>query len=96
MKGHFEGGILGNHTFCWTFTPTHKGEPAIVLPVYEHGRLVDLLAIARHEYRIGDASPAPVNTSGRLPILCTYTTRLTVGSLAIATASCRLQKLSYP
>jgi hypothetical protein len=52
MRGHFEGGILGRHTYHWTFTPTYKGDPAIVLPVYEHGRLVDLLAIARHDYRI--------------------------------------------
>jgi hypothetical protein len=52
MRGHFEGGILGNHTYDWTFTPTYKGDPAIVLPVYERGRLVDLLAIARHDYRI--------------------------------------------
>ncbi len=52
MRGHFEGGILGQHTFCWTFTPTHVGEPAIVLPVYEDYRLVDLLAIARHDYRV--------------------------------------------
>ena len=21
MRGHFEGGVLGQHTFCWTFTP---------------------------------------------------------------------------
>ena len=52
MRGHFEGGILGQHTYHWTFTPTYKGEPAIVLPVHEQGRLVDLLAIARHDYRV--------------------------------------------
>ena len=52
MRGHFEGGILGLHTYHWTFTPTYKGDRAIVLPVYEHGRLVDLLAIARHDCRI--------------------------------------------
>src|SRR5258708_39926481 len=46
MRGHFEGGILGNHTYHWTFTPTHAGELAIVPPVYERGRLVDFLAIA--------------------------------------------------
>jgi hypothetical protein len=50
MRGHFEGGILGNHTYHWTFTPTPAGEPAIVLPVYERGRLVDLLAIHRHQH----------------------------------------------
>jgi|ERR1700687_125959 len=52
MRGHFEGGILGNHTYHWTFTPTHKGEPALVFPVYEQGRLVDLLAVARHNHRV--------------------------------------------
>jgi hypothetical protein len=52
MRGHFEGGILSQHTFCWTFTPTHVGELAVVLPVHEKGRLVDLLAIARHDYRV--------------------------------------------
>ena len=50
--GHFEGGILGQHTFSWTFTPTHLGELAVVLPVHEQRRLVDLLAIARHDYRV--------------------------------------------
>src|ERR1700682_21405 len=33
MRGHFEGGILGNHTYHWTFTPTHSGDLAIVIPV---------------------------------------------------------------
>jgi hypothetical protein len=47
MRGHFEGGILGSHTYHWTFTPTYKGEPAILLPVRERGRVVDILAIAR-------------------------------------------------
>src|SRR5258708_22013765 len=41
MRGHFEGGILGNHTYHWTFTPTHSGDLAIVLPVYEDFLLVD-------------------------------------------------------
>ena len=52
MRGFFEGGILGNHTYHWTFTPTYVGELAIVLPVYEQGRLVDLLAISRHDHRV--------------------------------------------
>jgi hypothetical protein len=52
MRGHFEAGSLGAHTYHWTFTPTFEGDPAIVLPVHEQGRLVDLLAIARHDYRI--------------------------------------------
>ena len=43
MRGHFEGGILGNHTYHWTFTPTYTGKLAIVLPVYDDCRLVDFL-----------------------------------------------------
>jgi hypothetical protein len=52
MRGHFEGGILGDHTYHWTFTPTHASGLAIVLPVYERGRLVDLLAISRHDHTV--------------------------------------------
>ena len=49
MRGHFEGGILGNHTYHWTFTPTYKGDLAIVVPVLDGGRLVDFVAISRHD-----------------------------------------------
>jgi hypothetical protein len=49
MRGHFELGILSDHTYHWTFTPTAAGQIAIVLPVYEGGRMVDLLAISRHD-----------------------------------------------
>jgi hypothetical protein len=49
MRGHFELGLLGHHTYHWTFTPTHAGGLAIVLPVYENWRLVDFLAISRHD-----------------------------------------------
>jgi hypothetical protein len=52
MRGNFEFGLLGYHTFCWTFTPTHAGELAVVMPVYEDFRLVDLLAISRHDHSI--------------------------------------------
>lgn len=52
MRGHFELGILGDHTYHWTFTPTHAGGLAIVLPVYERGRMVDLLAISRHDHTV--------------------------------------------
>ena len=49
VRGHFELGLLAYHVFRYTFTPTHAGEPAIVLPVYEDFRLVDLLAMSRHD-----------------------------------------------
>jgi hypothetical protein len=52
MRGHFEAGILPDHTFSWTFTPNRGDEPAIIFPVYEQHRLVDLLAIAQHDHRI--------------------------------------------
>lgn len=49
MRGHFEGGVLGNYTYHWTFTPTYKGDLAIVVPVLDGGRLVDFVAISRHD-----------------------------------------------
>jgi hypothetical protein len=52
MRGHFELGILSDHTYHWTFTPTHAGGLAIVIPVYEQHRLVDMLAISRHDHSI--------------------------------------------
>jgi len=52
MRGHFEGGILGNHTYHWTFTPTCTGELAIVIPVFNDCRLVDLIAMSRHNHEI--------------------------------------------
>jgi hypothetical protein len=52
MRGHFELGILGDHTYNWTFTPTHAGGLAVVLPVYERSWLVDMLAISRHDHTV--------------------------------------------
>jgi hypothetical protein len=52
MNGHFEGGILGNHTYNWTFTPGRKGDLAIVLPVLNGGRLVDFVAMSRHDHNV--------------------------------------------
>jgi hypothetical protein len=52
MNGFFEGGILGNHTFCWTFTPGRRGDLAIVVPVLNDGRLVDLVAMSRHDHNL--------------------------------------------
>ena len=52
MKGHFELGLLGYHSYHWTFTPTHIGDLAIVLPVYEDCRLADFIAICRHDHEI--------------------------------------------
>lgn len=52
MKGHFEFGLLGYHTYHWTFTPTYIGDLAIVLPVYEDCRLADFIAISRYDHEI--------------------------------------------
>jgi hypothetical protein len=50
MHGHFEGGILQNYIYRWTFTPGRKGDLAIVVPVLEGGgRLVDFVAMSRHD-----------------------------------------------
>jgi len=49
VRGKFELGLLAYHTYTWTFTPTHKGGLAIVLPVYEDFRMVDLLVMSRHD-----------------------------------------------
>jgi hypothetical protein len=52
MHGHFEGGILDNHTYHWTFTPGRRGDLAIVVPVYRDCRLVDFIAMSRHDHEI--------------------------------------------
>jgi hypothetical protein len=52
MRGHFELGLLTSRTYHWTFTPTHTGGLAIVLPVYDACRMVDMLAISRHDHSI--------------------------------------------
>lgn len=46
MRGMFNLGILRARTYAWTFTPG-MGDKAIVLPVFDDGRLVDLFAVAR-------------------------------------------------
>ena len=48
MKAEF----WGNHTYYWTFTPGHKGDLAIVLPVFNEYRLVDFVAMSRHDHCI--------------------------------------------
>lgn len=47
MNGHFEGGILCNHTYHWTFTPGRRGDLAIVVPVAN-----DFVAISRHDHTV--------------------------------------------
>jgi hypothetical protein len=50
MHGHFEGGVLSDHTFQWSFTPGRKGDLAITVPVRNGGRLVDFAAMSRHDH----------------------------------------------
>jgi hypothetical protein len=52
MKGHFEGGILSNHAYHWTFTPGHKGDLAIAVPVHRDCRVVDFVAMSRHDHTV--------------------------------------------
>jgi hypothetical protein len=52
MRGHFEGGILSNHAYHWTFTPGHNGCLAIVVPVVHDYRLVDFAAMSRHDHTV--------------------------------------------
>jgi hypothetical protein len=55
MKGHFEGGILSNHTFHWTFTPGREGDSVIVIPVFNEYRLADFVAMSRHDHNVWGA-----------------------------------------
>jgi hypothetical protein len=52
MRGHFEEGILSNHPYHWSFTPTYLGDLAIVLPVFHDCRLADFVAVSRHDHSI--------------------------------------------
>ena len=55
MQGHFEGAILGNHTFHWTFTPGRKGGLALALPVLNDCRLIDVVAMSRYDHTVWGA-----------------------------------------
>lgn len=55
MKGFFEGGILANHTYHWTFTPGCRGDLAISIPVFNGGRLVDFVAMSRNDHTVWGA-----------------------------------------
>jgi hypothetical protein len=52
MRGHFELGILSNCTYHWTFTPGCRGDLAITLPIRDECRIVDLVAMSRHDHTI--------------------------------------------
>ena len=52
MKGHFEGGLLGDHLYHWTFTPMDSGDLAIVVPVLQDYRLSDFVALSRHDHTV--------------------------------------------
>ncbi|QIG92441.1 hypothetical protein [Bradyrhizobium sp. 6(2017)] len=47
MHGHFEGGVLCDHTYSWTFTPGRRGDLAIVVPVAN-----DFVAMSRHDHNV--------------------------------------------
>jgi hypothetical protein len=52
MRGHFEGGILSNHAYHWTFTPGQNGDLAIVVPVVHDYRVADFVAMSRHNHTV--------------------------------------------
>lgn len=52
MRGHFELGILSNCTYHWTFTPGCLGDLAITVPVHDDCRIVDVVAMSRHDHTI--------------------------------------------
>jgi len=52
MRGSLEGGILGNHPYHWTFTPGKSGDLAITIPVHHDCRVVDLVAMSRHDHTV--------------------------------------------
>src|SRR5438128_2496200 len=44
MRGSFRDAALPDRCYWWTFTPGPGDCLALVLPVYEHGRMVDIVA----------------------------------------------------
>ena len=52
MNGRFEGGIFSSRTHHWTFTPGHSGDLAIVIPVFDDCRMVDFVAMSRHDHTV--------------------------------------------
>ena len=67
MPGHFEGGVLSNHTYSWTFTPGCRGDLAIVVPAGN-----DFVAMSRHDHTIWGC------TTGHAPYVGTLAPRLRV------------------
>ena len=52
IRGHFEGGILNNHPYHWTFTPGYSDRLAIAIPVVQDCRLTDFVAMSRHDHTV--------------------------------------------
>lgn len=61
MNGHFEGGILSDHTYSWTFTPGRRGDRAIVVPVKG-----DFVAMSRHDHNVWGCTTGRSLYLGRL------------------------------
>ncbi|EKS38751.1 hypothetical protein [Afipia clevelandensis] len=51
MDGRFSDAYLGDHTFTWIFTPGEGPDSAIVIPIWQDGRVVDLLALSADDVR---------------------------------------------
>jgi hypothetical protein len=52
MLGHFEAGILNDHTYRWTFTPGCRGDLAVTVPIREDCRVIDFVAMSRHDHTV--------------------------------------------
>lgn len=52
MRGNFEGGILNKHTYHWTFTPGHRGDLAITVPIRGDCRIIDFVAMSRLDHTV--------------------------------------------
>lgn len=66
MRGTFELGILSDHTFNWTFTPTPLGELAVVIPIFGQCGMVDILAVSRYDHSVWGCCTGAGLYAGRL------------------------------
>jgi hypothetical protein len=82
MRGHFEGGVLASKTYHWTFTPGRVGELAVVIPVYNDYRLVDFVAMSRHDHNVWGACVGAGQYLGSLAVSPLRINRSLAGWLA--------------
>jgi hypothetical protein len=69
MRGRFELGILSNCTYHWTFTPGCRGDLAITVPVHDDCRIVDVVAMSRHDHTVWGCTTGAGQRLGRINFL---------------------------